>query len=168
MIDILIYINLILFLSLVLTLTNNAVYALIALILQFLTFAMLLTSMNLPFLALSYVLVYIGAICVLFLYILLLLHFRRILLQEALHMMLLIIGLPFILFSLSTFMYIWYSTYYIPTNTILVGVSSPSNIELYGVYAFEVTPIYTLLALILLGIALLGVLFLKNAINKVN
>ncbi len=166
MIDILIYISLILFLCLILTLTNNAVYALIALILQFLTFAMLLTSFNLPFLALSYVLVYIGAICVLFVYILLLLHFRRILLQEALHFMLFMFCVPFMVFSLSAIVYIGYSDYNLPIKTILNGTLRPSNIDLYGIYAFEVTPIYTLLALILLGIALLCVFFLKNSIKN--
>jgi len=58
------------------TFTPNAIHALLALILLFINFAILLFTIDIAFLGFAYILVYIGAICVLFLYIILLLHLR--------------------------------------------------------------------------------------------
>jgi len=54
----------------------HPVHCLLALILSFLNFSFLLVFLNLEFLALAYVVVYVGAICVLFLFLILLLNLR--------------------------------------------------------------------------------------------
>ncbi|RYD78219.1 MAG: hypothetical protein EOP84_14555 [Verrucomicrobiaceae bacterium] len=45
---------------------NNPIYSLLALILTFINFSFVLFSVKLEFLALAYLIVYVGAICVLF------------------------------------------------------------------------------------------------------
>ena len=62
--------------SLFILLTNHPIYSLFSLILTFVNFSILLLFLNLEFLALSYLIVYVGAICVLFIFVILLLNIR--------------------------------------------------------------------------------------------
>ena len=55
---------------------NNPIYSLLALILTFINFSFVLFSVKLEFLALAYLIVYVGAICVLFIFVILLLNLR--------------------------------------------------------------------------------------------
>lgn len=55
---------------------KNPMHAVLGLILLFINSAMLLVSMEINFIALTYVVVYIGAICVLFLFVIMLLNLR--------------------------------------------------------------------------------------------
>lgn len=63
-------------LSLFILISNHPIYCLFCLILTFINFSILLILFNLEFLALSYVIVYVGAICVLFIFVILLLNIR--------------------------------------------------------------------------------------------
>ncbi|RYX79084.1 NADH-quinone oxidoreductase subunit J, partial [bacterium] len=56
--------------------SNHPIYCLFSLILTFINFSILLLFLGLEFLALSYIIVYVGAICVLFIFVILLLNIR--------------------------------------------------------------------------------------------
>ena len=57
--------------------TKNPLHAVLALILVFINGALILLKLNADFLALIYVVVYVGAICVLFLFVIMLLNIRN-------------------------------------------------------------------------------------------
>ena len=70
------FLSLILILPLFILINNNPIYSLLALILTFINFSFVLFSLKLEFLALAYLIVYVGAICVLFIFVILLLNLR--------------------------------------------------------------------------------------------
>lgn len=70
------FLSLILILPIFILINNNPIYSLLALILTFINFSFVLFSLKLEFLALAYLIVYVGAICVLFLFVILLLNLR--------------------------------------------------------------------------------------------
>ena len=66
----------ILILSLLVVILSNPIYALICLILVFFNSAVFLLSINVNFLAMIYLIIYIGAIAILFLFVVMLLNVR--------------------------------------------------------------------------------------------
>ena len=70
------FLSLILILPIFILINNNPIYSLLALILTFINFSFVLFSLKLEFLALAYLIVYVGAICVLFIFVILLLNLR--------------------------------------------------------------------------------------------
>lgn len=68
--------TLILFTTSLILFFRNPIHCLLCLILAFLNFSILLFHLNMEFLALSYVVIYVGAISVLFLFVILLLNLR--------------------------------------------------------------------------------------------
>ena len=75
----------ILILSLFVILLPNPIYALICLILVFFSSALFLLSMNVQFLAMIYLIIYIGAIAILFLFVIMMFNLRQ-LQQQSTHM----------------------------------------------------------------------------------
>jgi len=69
----------------------NAIHALIALVLLFVNFTLILFHTEVPFLSFSYLLVYVGALCVLFLFIILLVNLRIISVLQRWNLLLLLI-----------------------------------------------------------------------------
>ena len=68
---------LILFLSIFVVLSSNPVYALVSLIIVFFCTAMFLLSINVNFLAMIYLIIYIGAIAILFLFVIMMFNLRE-------------------------------------------------------------------------------------------
>lgn len=67
----------IIFLSILVVTSTNPVYALICLILVFFTSALFLLSLNVNFLAMIYLIIYIGAIAILFLFVIMMFNLRE-------------------------------------------------------------------------------------------
>jgi len=70
------FFSMIIVLPIFILINNNPIYSLLALILTFINFSFILFSVKLEFLALAYLIVYVGAICVLFIFVILLLNLR--------------------------------------------------------------------------------------------
>ncbi|RYX79872.1 hypothetical protein EON71_00170 [bacterium] len=70
------FLSMIIILPIFILINNNPIYGLLALILTFINFSFILFSVGLEFLALAYLIVYVGAICVLFIFVILLLNLR--------------------------------------------------------------------------------------------
>jgi NADH-quinone oxidoreductase subunit J len=70
------FFSFIIILPIFILINNNPIYSLLALILTFINFSFVLFSVKLEFLALAYLIVYVGAICVLFIFVILLLNLR--------------------------------------------------------------------------------------------
>jgi NADH:ubiquinone oxidoreductase subunit 6 (subunit J) len=122
-------------------LTPNAIHALLALILIFINFSILLFILDSSFLAFSYVLVYIGAICVLFLYIILLLHLRTHNILQRTNMVLL---LSLIIGFITVFLFINKTDIFPSISTTTFNVSYLSDLTLFMSYLFITHQIYLL------------------------
>lgn len=143
--------------------TPNAIHALLALILLFINFSILLFSINSIFLGFAYILVYIGAICVLFLYIILLLHLRTYSLMNRVNSFFMIgINLIFILImvysntNLESFFNIneKYNVFYL------------TDLQLFTSYLVTSHFHYLLLGIFLLLLALFFAIFLSTRFLK--
>jgi len=154
------FIFIILFFALLLYIlvTPNAIHALLALILLFIQFSLLLFVFDSSFLAFSYILVYIGAICVLFLYIILLLHLRTYsLLQRTNFVLLLSLVIGFV--AIFTYSNITSTEYY--STTPSYDVSLLTDLYLFTSYLFVTHQIHLLLGMFLLLLALVLSIFLS-------
>jgi NADH-quinone oxidoreductase subunit J len=145
-------------LLLFITVTPNAIHALLALILLFINFALLLFITDSVFLGFAYIIVYIGAICVLFLYIILLLHLRTYSLMQRFNTLLLlalnvifIVGMLYMNINLDSFLTIanTYEVFYL------------TDLQLFAAYLFISHQHYMLLGIFLLLLALLLAIFLS-------
>jgi len=140
------------------TVTPSAIHALLALILLFINFALLLFSVDSAFLAFAYILVYIGAICVLFLYIILLLHLRSYSLMQRTNLITLILFL---------FMFVIIITM-IQLNTVPLhdaltfDITYLSDLQLFASYLYMTHQHYMFLSIIILLLALFLSVFLST------
>nr|AAZ72727.1 NADH dehydrogenase subunit 6 [Physarum polycephalum] len=143
-------------LLLYITVTPNAIHALLALILLFINFSFLLFLTDSAFLGFAYILVYIGAICVLFLYIILLLHLRSYTLMQRQNSILLL-SLIFIFLISMTFLFS-------DTNLEIVSFSNYllNDLELFTSYLFKTHQHYMFLSIFLLLLALFLSVFLST------
>jgi len=143
-------------LLLFITVTPNAIHALLALILLFINFSFLLFLTDSAFLGFSYILVYIGAICVLFLYIILLLHLRSYTLMQRYNSILLISLIIIFLVSMSIM--------FIETNTNMLPFSNylMNDLELFTSYLFKTHQHYMFISIFLLFLALFLSVFLST------
>lgn len=145
-----------LFLSLLLLtfilITPNIMHGLLGLILLFGNFALFLFLLDLPFLGFAYIIVYIGAICVLFLYIILLLNLRIYpLIMRSSFYLASLIGILFVTTIISTLFF---------SKSLLISPYKYSiipleDLTLYTQYLFEAYPLYLLVAIFLLLVALI-------------
>jgi NADH:ubiquinone oxidoreductase subunit 6 (subunit J) len=155
MTSIIIFFSLLLFI----TVTPNAIHALLALILLFINFAVLLFITDSVFLGFAYVLVYIGAICVLFLYIILLLHMRTYTLMQRFNTFLLL-GL---IASFATgILYINISFDTLQTSAEAYQVFYLTDLQLFTSYLFMTHQHYMFSAIFLLLLALFLAIFLST------
>lgn len=138
-------------------------YGLLSLILLFCNFACLLFIYDSPFLGFSYILVYIGAICVLFLYIILLLDLRVYSLIQRSNFILLVstMLLIFILCIIS-------SLFEKPSMifSTLYNINLSSELTSYSKYLFGSYQLYFLLAIFLLLVALILALFNSSIVEN--
>lgn len=150
-------------LLLFITVTPNAIHALLALILLFINFAVLLFATDALFLGFAYILVYIGAICVLFLYIILLLHMRTYSLMQRYNTLI-------ILSLLATFiailLYSNFSLSYLYTPSTIYQVFNLTDLQLFSSYLFITYHHYMFLSIILLLLALFLAIFLSAKVIK--
>jgi len=153
------------FLLLYILVTPNAIHALLALILLFINFSILLFVYDSSFLAFSYILVYIGAICVLFLYIILLLHLRTYsLLQRTNFVLLTSLVLGFV--AIFAYSNITSSEYYLATPAY--DVSLLTDLYLFTSYLFVTHQIHLLFGMFLLLLALVLSIFLSMKFISTN
>jgi NADH-quinone oxidoreductase subunit J len=132
--------------------TPNIMHGLLGLILLFGNFALFLFLLDLPFLGFAYILVYIGAICVLFLYIILLLNLRIYpLIMRSSFYLASIIGITFITTIISSLFF----SKSLLTPPYKYSIIPLEDFTLYTQYLFEAYPLYLLVAIFLLLVALI-------------
>jgi len=146
------------------TLTPNAIHALLALILLFINFAILLFTIDMAFLGFAYILVYIGAICVLFLYIILLLHLRSYSLMQRANLITLIL-LLFAFITIISFIQLNTITIVTPQSYMLNYLS---DLQLFASYLFITHQHYMFFSILLLLLALFLSVFLSSRFISVN
>jgi len=139
--------------------TPNAIHALLALILLFINFSIVLFIFDTSFLAFSYILVYIGAVCVLFLYIILLLHLRTYVLLQRTNFVLLI---ALIIGFIAVYSYSNYSAETLYVTTPIYNMFLLTDLYLFTSYLFVTHQIYMLFGILLLLLALLLSIFLST------
>jgi NADH:ubiquinone oxidoreductase subunit 6 (subunit J) len=137
----------------------NAIHALIALILLFINFGIVLFVTNNLFIGFAYVLVYIGAICVLFLYVIFLLHMRTYTLMDQFQTLILVVLI--ILFIAGIF---WFNLKNEPSIAQALGydISYVTELQLFTSYLFISHPHYMILAVMILVLALFLAIFLST------
>ena len=146
-------------LLLFITVTPNAIHALLALICLFINFALLLFLLDSTFLGFSYILVYIWAICVLFLYIILLLHLRIYSLMQKFNTFFLLGLIVIFIFGLS------YTNFSFETITNSINsfeILYLTDLQLFTNYLFVTHQHYMLMGIFLLLIALFLSIFLST------
>jgi NADH-quinone oxidoreductase subunit J len=132
--------------------TPNIMHGLLGLILLFGNFALFLFLLDLPFLGFAYILVYIGAICVLFLYIILLLNLRIYpLIMRSSFYFASFIGIIFV----TTIISAQFFSKSLLTSPYKYSIIPLEDLTLYTQYLFEAYPLYLLVAIFLLLVALI-------------
>jgi len=144
-------------LLLFITVTPNAIHALLALILLFINFSFLLFLIESTFLGFAYILVYIGAICVLFLYIILLLHLRSYTLMQRYNSLILLALILVFLISSSIIFSEAFSAITSSFSNFLM-----TDLELFTSYLFKTHQHYMFLSIFLLLQALFLSVFLST------
>jgi len=140
-------------------------HGLLGLILLFGNFALFLFLLDLPFLGFAYIIVYIGAICVLFLYIILLLNLRIYpLIMRSSFYFASLIGILFVTTIISTLFF---------SKSLLISPYKYSiipleDLTLYTQYLFEAYPLYLLVAIFLLLVALIIALSTTSTIAYID
>jgi NADH:ubiquinone oxidoreductase subunit 6 (subunit J) len=122
-------------------------------------FAVLLFITDSVFLGFAYILVYIGAICVLFLYIILLLHMRTYSLMQRFNTFLL---LGLIAFFIAGISYINVSFDTLQTSAQAYQVFYLTDLQLFTSYLFMTHQHYMFLSILLLLLALFLAIFLST------
>jgi NADH-quinone oxidoreductase subunit J len=143
--------------------TPNAIHALLALILLFINFSILLFSNEIMFLAFAYILVYVGAISVLFLYIILLLNLRTYSVRQRLNLYLLS---SLLFLFLIAFIYLGSTPIIFHSSTQLYQTMSITDLQLFASHLFESHQVYMLFAMLLLLVSLILAIFLSVSYNK--
>ncbi|RYE05357.1 MAG: hypothetical protein EOP33_06610 [Rickettsiaceae bacterium] len=150
------FFSMIIILPIFILINNNPIYSLLALILTFINFSFILFSVGLEFLALAYLIVYVGAICVLFIFVILLLNLR------------------FFSYSKNTksyiFMFVLFvgltAIFFIKNNNIETFkdycniIEYRSDLELFAISFFQQQYIYFILAGYLLLLAIIACIYL--------
>lgn len=130
---------------------KNPLHAVLGLILIFINSALMLLSLNVSFIALIYVVIYVGAICVLFLFVIMLLHLRRFEIQKVRYEL-----IPFFLSFLSALTVLIYVkdeeiiSDNLISNTILEKIFYMDVTNIITAYLFKNVMTFTLLTLLLL------------------
>jgi len=124
---------LILLLSLIVITVSNPIYALISLILIFFITALFLLSIHIEFLAFIYIIVYLGAIAILFLFVLMMFNLKE--LQKAVDYSQ---SASFLIFSLSFYLFLLYKFYYLLIHIFLAYVEYDAYINDMVVLRFKV------------------------------
>lgn len=155
-----------LFSALMVIINNNPVYSALFLILVFFNSGMLILLLDLEFLALIFILIYIGAIMVLVLFVIMMLDIKQTTLYLNLSyyffisgIFLIILGgefLYFICFDLTSFQTLNYTNYYNWFNLIL----EQSNIRSLGLYLYTYFAFFLLVAGLILLVAMIGAISL--------
>ena len=117
---------LILLLSIIVITVSNPIYALVSLILIFFSTALFLISIHVEFLALIYIIIYIGAIAILFLFVLMMFNLKE-LRDSSLNSW----NKDFLIISFSFYLFLFYKIYYLLLNVFLYYIE-------YDVYINEV------------------------------
>jgi NADH:ubiquinone oxidoreductase subunit 6 (subunit J) len=112
---------------------SNPIYALISLILIFFITALFLLSIHIEFLAFIYIIVYLGAIAILFLFVLMMFNLKE--LQKAIDYSQ---SSSFLIFSLSFYLFLLYKFYYLLIHIFLSYVEYDAYINNMVVLRFKV------------------------------
>jgi NADH:ubiquinone oxidoreductase subunit 6 (subunit J) len=150
------FFSMIIILPIFILINNNPIYGLLALILTFINFSFILFSIGLEFLALAYLIVYVGAICVLFIFVILLLNLRFFSYSKNTKSYLVM----FCLFVLLTI------TFYLSNTNIETFkdycniIEHRSDLELFALSFFQEQYVYFLLAGYLLLLAIIACIYL--------
>jgi NADH:ubiquinone oxidoreductase subunit 6 (subunit J) len=165
-IDILII--LIILFSFIVILLNNTVYSILSLILVFFLSSILLLSYGLDYLSLIFITIYVGALSVLFLFVIMMLNIKTIEKKLNLHIIMMFIILYFLL---DYFNFI--NIFLVNWNIVFSNVSIKTNVILtVGNYIFTEYFILLILSGIILFIAMVGSVSLvlelpKNTKNQI-
>lgn len=149
--------------ALALILANNPVHSILFLILVFCNISFILILLNVEFIAIIFLIVYVGAISVLFLFVVMMLNLKLVILQETFWRyiivgffisLLLLIQLFFIFKDINNNLFLFfnfkYFYFFIEKDWILL-YNTPTNTELLGIYLYT----YGFYPLILIGLILL-------------
>lgn len=149
---------------------NNPIYSLLALISCFINFSFLLFFLHLDFFALVYIIVYVGAICVLFLFVILLLNLRSYMIKEKFNLF----TLSFFLISLIFFFFISLLgemnptfSYLFSTDFFLNMKEGIPHISLIGLLYFSSKWDLLLVSLLLLLLVVVSTIFISIPITFV-
>lgn len=149
--------------------SRNPVHAVLFLILVFLNVAPIFLVLKSEFLALSLIIVYVGAIAVLFLFVVMLLDIRMLdkrrgLVSYYIPGVIAVISLAFIFHSFLTGYYYPLPTYafYDTEPNVYSNVLGYSNLQVLGIAIFSYYPIFLLLASCILMIAVIGSVVLTS------
>lgn len=147
----------ILVLPMFILLNNNPIYSLLALIFTFINFSFVLFNVGLEFLALAYLIVYVGAICVLFIFVILLLNLRSFnYTRNNPSLILVFFFLTLILNFNETTNYADFSSF----------TEYNSDLELFAISLFQYQYQYFILAGLLLLLAIIACIYLTLNANK--
>lgn len=149
--------------ALALILANNPVHSILFLILVFCNISFILILLNVEFIAIIFLIVYVGAISVLFLFVVMMLNSKLVVLQETfwryilvgfLISLLLLVELLFffnnINYNLYFFINFKYFYYFVEKQWELIS-QVPTNTEILGIYLYT----YGFYPLIIIGLILL-------------
>jgi NADH-quinone oxidoreductase subunit J len=148
----------------------NPVESVLFLILCFYLSACILFIFNVEFLALTYVVVYVGAVAVLFLFVIMMLDIRvkQNFFNQYKNILYIIFSLfiyVFILLLFSLFDKVFFFEKTVSESSLL-SIDNFSNIELFGQVLFNYYPISFLIAGLILLVALVGCIYITNNYNK--
>ncbi|RYX79632.1 hypothetical protein EON71_00660 [bacterium] len=150
------FFSMIIILPIFILINNNPIYSLLALILTFINFSFILFSVGLEFLALAYLIVYVGAICVLFIFVILLLNLRFFSYSKNTKSYVVMFGLFNILSII-----LYYFTNDIETFKDYCSIIEyRSDLELFSLSFFQEQYVYFLLAGYLLLLAIIACIYL--------
>jgi len=152
--------------SIMVLLSSNPVYSALFLILVFFNSALLVLLLDLEFLALIFILIYVGAIMVLVLFIIMMLDIKQIATSLNMYYYFFISGLFLVFFSIEFLYFISLDLVDIPENSLLAYLNwynlilESSNIKTLGSYLYTYFSFFFLLAGIVLLIAMIGAISL--------
>ena len=140
----------------------NPIHCLLALIILFINYSFLLFYWNAPFLALSYILVYIGAICVLFLYFILLLKISSFSTEKK-YKIFIFYFLGFFFEGLLLYFFFPPSITFSFSNFLPEGVT---DLSIFGFFLYNSFFLYLIYSMFFLFIAILLAIFLSLGFIK--
>lgn len=141
--------------SLFILISNHPIYCLFSLILTFVNFSILLLCLNLEFLALSYLIVYVGAICVLFIFVILLLNIRVYNLAKRQNFW----WLSAVVFSILLMLFLYFNSDLVMIEELRLPnevISYERDVSLFGKFFFNYKWQYLILTVLLLLLAVIA------------